>query len=341
MNSTPDRQERLWTFETHDPEYFAEVVSPVAPGFALCPYQGCEFYGQIKATKLQTLAIFKTQISHGRIVSLATRDFYGLTMPLHNNTFEIVHQGQLVLFDSDRAHFLDADKSFDFRAIKPCNALVAHLDRPWLDDYAQKLAADQNSNKISCEFLLPLTSESGSSLRRYLNFFWHEIEQDGFLLRSPLALQEFQNSLASLILGTLEETANNGDRQPARDCSPHYLRRAEEYLAAHLCSPVSTADLAEVVGVSSRTLNRAFNKYRGMTPIQFLKERRMEACHLALLAADGQTTSVTDIALQYGFHHLGRFSVEYRQYFQELPSDTLRRRSSSRLSQSIFGSEKL
>ena len=35
--------------------------------------------------------------------------------------------------------------------------------------------------------------------------------------------------------------------------------------------------------------------------------------------------SVTEIAMSWGFSHMGRFSVEYRKRFGEPPSDTLRR----------------
>ena len=36
--------------------------------------------------------------------------------------------------------------------------------------------------------------------------------------------------------------------------------------------------------------------------------------------------SVTEIAMTWGFSHMGRFSVEYRRRFGEIPSDSLRRR---------------
>ena len=44
-----------------------------------------------------------------------------------------------------------------------------------------------------------------------------------------------------------------------------------------------------------------------------------------LRAADPSVHSVIDIALENGFPHLGRFSVDYRLHFNESPSETLSR----------------
>ncbi|MEU4714350.1 helix-turn-helix domain-containing protein [Micromonospora purpureochromogenes] len=51
---------------------------------------------------------------------------------------------------------------------------------------------------------------------------------------------------------------------------------------------------------------------------------RRYAVHRALCAA-GPGASVTAIAVQHGFAHLGRFAGEYRARFGESPSTTLRR----------------
>ena len=38
----------------------------------------------------------------------------------------------------------------------------------------------------------------------------------------------------------------------------------------------------------------------------------------------GQCRNITEVALDYGFSHLGRFSSDYRKLFGELPSETVR-----------------
>jgi AraC-like DNA-binding protein len=62
-----------------------------------------------------------------------------------------------------------------------------------------------------------------------------------------------------------------------------------------------------------------------MSPARYLKHYRMAQARLALVAAEPAKTTVTGVALSWGFMELGRFAVEYRQEFGECPSQTLRR----------------
>jgi AraC-like DNA-binding protein len=52
----------------------------------------------------------------------------------------------------------------------------------------------------------------------------------------------------------------------------------------------------------------------------------MTKARMALLKADLRESRVTDIANRHGFSELGRFSVQYREFFGESPKATLRRK---------------
>lgn len=62
-----------------------------------------------------------------------------------------------------------------------------------------------------------------------------------------------------------------------------------------------------------------------MPPLQYLKNCRLEAARHELSNPGPEKTSVTDVAMRYGFHHLGRFAGYYKSAFGELPSETLSR----------------
>jgi transcriptional regulator GlxA family with amidase domain len=54
--------------------------------------------------------------------------------------------------------------------------------------------------------------------------------------------------------------------------------------------------------------------------MSYLRNVRLDHCRRLLVAG---TASVTDVAQQCGFTHLGRFSAAYKERFGELPSHTL------------------
>ena len=71
-----------------------------------------------------------------------------------------------------------------------------------------------------------------------------------------------------------------------------------------------------------------FDKHLGTTPKHYIRQRKLERVRACLSDPVARVRNVTEVALDYGFLHLGRFSESYRSAFGELPSDTLRRRES-------------
>jgi AraC-like DNA-binding protein len=109
----------------------------------------------------------------------------------------------------------------------------------------------------------------------------------------------------------------------AKPAAPRDIKRAIDYLEGHLDLPVTIADLVAASQVPGRTLFQHFHDFKGMSPMRYLRDARFERARRALLAAEPEE-SITAIATNWGFTHLGRFAVEYRRRFGERPSDTLR-----------------
>ena len=88
------------------------------------------------------------------------------------------------------------------------------------------------------------------------------------------------------------------------------------------------SELCAAANVSERTLQNAFNNIMGMSPLTYLHRLRLHRARDELRKAKSGATTVTDVALNWGFWHFGEFSRAYRNCFGEVPSTTLKRHSS-------------
>lgn len=102
----------------------------------------------------------------------------------------------------------------------------------------------------------------------------------------------------------------------------HRLARAIDFIRHHFREPISSTEIAEASGIGERALQRMFVTALGRTPFHVVSEVRMDAARERLLNPRLDDT-VTAIALECGFTHLGRFSRAYRSMFAESPSETL------------------
>ena len=104
------------------------------------------------------------------------------------------------------------------------------------------------------------------------------------------------------------------------------VRRALDAMRANVGHDWSLADLADVAGVSGRTLQRQFRSFLGKTPRAVLRDIRFEFARRELLHGSPDS-KVMDVAEDCGLTHFGRFSVEYRRRYGETPSQTQKRQA--------------
>ena len=102
------------------------------------------------------------------------------------------------------------------------------------------------------------------------------------------------------------------------------VRTAIRLMRASADQRLSVADLARDLGIGPRRLQLAFQRAGQPSPRDVLAKIRLQVAR-DRLTRPGTGSSVTDIALDCGFVHLGRFSGQYRQAYGELPSETLAR----------------
>jgi AraC-like DNA-binding protein len=96
------------------------------------------------------------------------------------------------------------------------------------------------------------------------------------------------------------------------------VRRAEAYIGSNVSRNIRLEEIAGAAGVSVRTLQTSFKRDRHVTPMQYLRNLRLDAARQRLVAG----SSVAEAALDTGFSHQGRFAQYYRIRFGHAPSST-------------------
>jgi AraC-like DNA-binding protein len=165
----------------------------------------------------------------------------------------------------------------------------------------------------------------------FLNRLLNLHEAAGHLAKTTpdmLVKPEVARAMDQAVVEAMVGCQVSGDPADDRSAYRHHakvVRRLEEALRAGSERSLYMDDMCKAIRASHRTLHVCCREHLGMSPKQYLLLRRMHLARRALSRGDPQKTSVTEIATDYGFWELGRFSVAYRSLFGESPSTTLRR----------------
>jgi AraC-like DNA-binding protein len=141
------------------------------------------------------------------------------------------------------------------------------------------------------------------------------------LFLDPDAAMHAERTLHMLLLKSFSSPADEGT---APNIMPFYMRRAESYIRANLHRKLQLQELAEVSGVSPRTIQYGFSFYRQSSPTRFLKELKLKNARERLLRP-AAPVRIAELAASLGYQSMSQFSRDYRERFGESPRQTLSR----------------
>ncbi|MGF6092265.1 helix-turn-helix domain-containing protein [Pseudomonas sp. 18173] len=100
---------------------------------------------------------------------------------------------------------------------------------------------------------------------------------------------------------------------------------AIEYIHENTKKTLTIKSLVRQLETTTRTLHFGFIETFGMSPIAYIRNLRLASARRDLINKTWPT--VTETAMFWNFHHLGRFSRAYQMAYGETPSETARRSS--------------
>lgn len=189
--------------------------------------------------------------------------------------------------------------------------------------YLESVAAEVHGAQAGPLVFDHTVSPTGESLRA-----WNEQVRDAALIVlgpgpvSPLVLANASHATAVALLRAfphrvLAPTVSLPQGATGR------VQQAVEYMHAFAHSPITTTDVAEHVGLSVRGLQQAFQRQVGTAPNAMLRGIRLDRVRRELEQGTPGEITVAEVAVRWGFAHLGRFSAAYASRFSEYPRETL------------------
>lgn len=201
-----------------------------------------------------------------------------------------------------------------------CKQLLIKIPRERVEKTCRVLIDDEVAQPVEFDPEMPLGSEAGRSWQHQLASYLCNLSFHAGVLRLLPAQEE---ALLHHLL--LRQGSNYSVRlaRPQRAAAPRNLRAAEHFIRGHLGEPLTLEAIARASGTSVRSLCVTFQKHLQCSPMAYARAARLERARAELVDAP-PGTHVTDVALRWGFNHVGRFSTAYQRRYGELPLQTLR-----------------
>lgn len=259
-------------------------------------------------------------------------NFYLVQLPMRGHA-HLSCGGQEAVIDTNTLAILQPHMPTRMLWSGDCSMLLLQVPRAMLDERMPTSSPD-GGVAVAPRFALTQSRRSpavGAWWQAALDLTYNLDRFGTYWLFNPVACSAMEDFLLQALATMLE--SSDQQIEPARIRTTPVLpatqarcvRRACEYMHDHAYESLCLDDIARAACVSHRTLEVSFRRVHQQTPLAYLRKLRLDRVRQALQTAARQYTpvSVTELALQHGFVHMGRFAAYYKQRFGCAPSKTL------------------
>jgi|GEM_PF-6406771 len=219
-------------------------------------------------------------------------------------------------------HAFRSERMWDV-VVPPMTLLMIEVDSSLVKEYVWHSEHMNIDNWLDKNWLhLQDTSVCNPIIQRFRNIF-KACLNNSLITNANQAQGFLQDSILEALMPAI-----NANRQPPRTSLGDFsrvqlVRRTRDYIFEHINEPIKVVDICSELGVSRRTLQSGFQQALGINPASYLRLLRLNGARRDLVSSLHPDKQVQQVAAKWGFWHLSRFSSEYREMFNELPSQTL------------------
>ena len=202
---------------------------------------------------------------------------------------------------------------------------VVHINTELMSKFcSEQFFGTCNDRPVDLSGSIVKSDKNTSTLYALICDFLQGAEERNLCLNQKNQLVTFKNTLMTAIEWAFVQAGNSRIIHPGINTnrSQKIFHDACDLIKNKLCDDISVQYICDQLQVSRRMLEYAFYKNTYMSPGRFIKILRLNNIRREILSPENHSTPLGDLAAKWGVWHLSRFALDYRNFFDELPSST-------------------
>lgn len=255
----------------------------------------------------------------------ATGNHYTVHMPM-NGSAECEYNGVAVTALTYQALVVNPGTRLTMRFGLDAPQLIIRIETQTLRYQLSRMLGRSIDDDVVFAPTMNMTTDMAVRWHGAIQLLSSEAMTPNSLIQQGIGGGPIEELIVSSLLWVQDSNYFDVLTQSARPDHRPTVRRVISFIEQNIGQPITLRDMADVAHVSIRAIQQAFHDDLGTTPVNYIRDRRLELAHAQLadaIPSDGMT--VTGVAERWGFRHLSNFSAIYRKRFGESPSATLRR----------------
>lgn len=316
-------------FYTENPKEASRLIGKALAPLSLHigPDAADGFAATMHGVRLRNVSMLYLDVHVATTIDIpALGQYYAVHMPMNGRAL-IEHRDRSFEINTLRALVTSPGGPLRIRFDHDSPHLLIRIEERAMSAHLTRLLAKSLSKPLIFDPEFDHATEAAMRWHTAVQLIHSEVFHPGSLIQRGQGIGAIEELLMSSLLQLQPSNYHDEFLQPPQpDQRKAVVQNAMNYIDDHLAERITMDAIAKTVHMSVRSVQQGFREELGMTPMTYVRERRLERVHEELtdaLPSDGVT--VTAVAERWGFNHLGSFAVEYRKRWGEAPSDTLRR----------------
>lgn len=315
-------------FSTSDPDVAIQECAKVLAPHQMdlqddpAPFRAHVSWADLRDTSLCYMNYQSTQSFH----CAPWNKYVAVVIPISGDMGVSFDKGDIQTIPHGSCAVLPPSQHFELRFGSAFSLLTVTAQTSALAAGLRRIAPEVDADQLRFDGIVVTTGRRPGTFYGLSGLLIDVVDQ----YRSPAAIPAnivdamSDQAVSTFLLGLPHSQSDQMLRGPAQ-ISSRVVKQAIDIVVGDTYAQKSVTDIAVGVGVSVRSLELGFRKEFNCTPHEYIQKFRLQRAHDDLRAArPGDGTTVTDVAIRWGFNHTGRFAAVYRRTYGTAPSETLR-----------------